>query len=403
MGIKVTETTKKLLKLKQRLRCVCGGTSASKTMSILMILIDYAQSNKNKKIDIMSESYPHLEDGVIKDFKTIMIDREYWKDRRWNETKHYYIFETGTIIKFLSIDKLGKAHGPRRDVLFLNEANNINYNIYDQLEVRTKEIIWLDWNPVSEFWYYTEIKGKVPHDFLTVTYLDCLNALDDRIIKSIERRKNRKNWWRVYGQGLLGEIENKIYSGWEIVDEVPHHARLERYGLDFGYTNDPTAIVAVHYYDGGYILDEIAFRTGMKNKVIGELILDQERSALVIADSAEPKSIDEIKEMGIDICGVSKKRGESKDKSFVKWKIDLVQEQRISVTKRSLNIIKEYRNYLWSVDKDGNTINVPEHEFSHSMNAIEYAFVSILKSPVIKEYKASPAVLPFYGDQDLSF
>jgi len=119
----ITIATKKLLKLDKRIRAVCGGTSASKTYSILMILIDYAQSNRNKKIDIMSESYPHLEDGAIKDFKGIMIDREYWKDDRWNETKHVYTFETGCVIKFISVDKLGKAHGPRRDVLFINEAN----------------------------------------------------------------------------------------------------------------------------------------------------------------------------------------------------------------------------------------------------------------------------------------
>ena len=192
-----TKATQKIFSLKKRIRAVCGGTSASKTISILVWLIDYAQSNKNKKIDVMSESYPHLEDGAIRDFKAILLDRGYWRDERWNSTKHTYTFETGSILKFISIDKLGKAHGPRRDVLFMNEANNIDWAIYEQLEVRTKEVIWLDWNPSSEFWYYSNIKDTIDHDFITLTYLDCKEVLPQTIIDSIEIKKSNKNWWRV--------------------------------------------------------------------------------------------------------------------------------------------------------------------------------------------------------------
>jgi len=400
---KITQATTKLLKLKKRLRFVAGGTSASKTISILFIIIDYCQSNENKRFDVMSESYPHLEDGAIKDFKDIMIDRGYWKDTRWNATGHYYKFETGTILKFKSVDKLGKAHGPRRDGLFLNECNNIAYNIYDQLEVRTKDVVWGDWNPVTEFWYDTEIEGKIDHDFLRLTYLDCLDALPKSIVDSIESKKHKKNWWRVYGMGLKGEIEGKIFKNWEIVEEVPHHARLVRYGLDFGFTNDPSSLVAVYYYDGGYILDEIAFRTGMMNRVIADLILEQDYQALVIADSAEPKAIAEIKERGIDIMGIAKTKGETKDKTWTKWSIELVQDVKISVTKRSLNVIKEYRNYLWKVDRDGKVLNEPEHEFSHSMDAVRYAMVSIIKKPKIPMQQASSPVLPYYGDKDVMF
>ncbi len=125
-----TEATKKIFSLTKRIRAICGGTSASKTISILVWIIDYCQSRNNRRFDIMSESYPHLEDGTIKDFKSIMIDRGYWDDNRWNDTKHIYKFETGTVLKFISIDKLGKAHGPRRDGLFMNECNNIDYKIY---------------------------------------------------------------------------------------------------------------------------------------------------------------------------------------------------------------------------------------------------------------------------------
>ena len=373
-----TLATQKIFALKKRIKAVCGGTSASKTISILVWCIDYSQSNRNKKVDVMSESYPHLEDGAIKDFKSIMMDRGYWNDDRWNATKHFYTFETGTVLKFISIDKLGKARGPRRDVLYINEANNIPFNIYEQLEVRTKEHIWLDWNPSNEFWYYTEIqypvdeygRQRIDHDFLTLTYLDCINVLDPRIIQSIESRKHRKGWWKVYGLGELGEVEGKIYKNWRIIDEIPFEARLERRGLDFGYSNDPTSIVDIYKFNDGYILDEITFLKGLSNKQIADILSSKEDTVMVVADSAEPKSIDEIAAYGVNIIGAVK------GKDSVCNGIQFVQDQQISLTRRSANILKEYRNYLWEVDKNGKILNVPEHAFSHSMDAVRYGFSS---------------------------
>jgi len=374
MGFQVTRATNRLLGLTKRLRCVCGGTAASKTISILMILIDYAGSNRNKKIDVMSESYPHLEDGAIADFKRIMIDRGYWKDDNWNETKHFYTFETDSVIKFISIDKLGKAHGPRRDVLFINEANNISWNIFDQLKVRTKEIIWLDWNPVTEFWYYTEIKDRIEHDFITLTYEDCREALPQNIIDDIESHKENKAWWKVYGLGQLGELEGKIYTGWQIIDEIPHEARLERRGLDFGYTNDPTVLEDIYYYNGGFIIDEQIYQKGLSNKSIADTIKNLVNPhTLVVADSAEPKSIDEIKSYGINIIGAIKGPGS------VYQGIQFVQAQKVSVTSRSVKTIKAYRNYLFSIDKNGNVTNDPDdkiHEWSNPMDAIRYGLDS---------------------------
>jgi len=339
-----------------------------------MILIDYAGSNRNKKIDVMSESYPHLEDGAIADFKRIMIDRGYWKDDNWNETKHFYTFETDSVIKFISIDKLGKAHGPRRDVLFINEANNISWNIFDQLKVRTKEIIWLDWNPVTEFWYYTEIKDRIEHDFITLTYEDCREALPQNIIDDIESHKENKAWWKVYGLGQLGELEGKIYTGWQIIDEIPHEARLERRGLDFGYTNDPTVLEDIYYYNGGFIIDEQIYQKGLSNKSIADTIKNLVNPhTLVVADSAEPKSIDEIKSYGINIIGAIKGPGS------VYQGIQFVQAQKVSVTSRSVKTIKAYRNYLFSIDKNGNVTNDPDdkiHEWSNPMDAIRYGLDS---------------------------
>lgn len=370
----MTTATRKLLALKKRIRAVCGGTSASKTVSILMCIIDWCQTNHGKKFDVIAESVPHLDDGAIKDFTAIMTDRGYWRDALWNKTMRTYTFETGTVLKFKSVDKLGKAHGPRRHGLFLNEANNIPYEIYDQLEVRTSEVVWLDWNPSTEFWYYTEVKDRVDHDFITLTYLDALEALPKEIVESIESKKDRKNWWQVYGLGQLGEAEGKIYRDWRIIDEIPHEARLERRGLDFGYSVDPTVLIDVYYLNGGFILDERLYQKGLSNRSIADFILNLDGpQTLVVADSAEPKSIDELKEYGVNVIGATKGQGS------VFQGIQFVQDQRISVTKRSLKTIKAYRNYLFRKDKVGKVMNEPDdavHEWSNPMDAIRYALSS---------------------------
>lgn len=366
---KRTTATEKILALKNRIRAVAGGTAASKTISILMYLIDYAQNVENEVITVVSESYPHLDGGAIRDFKNIMIDSKWWRDSEWNESKHIYTFETGTIIEFKSIDKFGKAHGPRRDVLFINEANNIAYQIADQLITRTRKFVFLDWNPSAEFWFYTEmLPNRKDLDFITLTYKDN-EALDQTTIDEIESHKHNKNWWKVYGLGELGELEHKIYKDWKIIDEIPHEARLEMYGLDFGYSVDPTVIEAIYYYNGGWIIDEVTYQKGLSNRTIAD-ILGAKKSALVIADSAEPKSIDEISSYGINIVPAEKGQGS------VYQGIQFVQDQKISVTKRSVKTIKAYRNYLFKVDNDGKVINEPDdsvHEWSNPMDAIRYA------------------------------
>jgi len=364
-----TTGTKKILKLNKRIRGVAGGTGASKTISILLWLIDYAQTHKNELISVVSESFPHLKRGAMRDFLNIMEVHKYFKPDKWNKTDYTYIFETGSRIEFFSADQPGKVRGPRRDILFINEANNISYETYTQLEVRTNKIIWLDWNPVAEFWFYEEVKNKEGVDFLILTYRDN-EALDKNIVRAIESRKGNKNWWRVYGLGLLGEAEGRIYTGWKAINSIPHEARLERYGLDFGYSNDPTAILAIYYYNGGYILDEITYQKGLSNRQIADILLNKD-GGLVIADSAEPKSIDEIASYGVSIIG------SRKGKDSVLQGIQYVQEQRISVTKRSLNLLKEYRNYLWLTDKEGKIINEPSPIFNHLMDALRYGMESL--------------------------
>mgnify|MGYP003145441797 CR=1 FL=1 len=366
-----TTATKKVIAMDERIRVVQGGTSASKTISILLYLIHLAQSDTTPTTtSIVSESFPHLRRGCIKDFLSIMEEHQYYVDGNWDRTNFTYTFETKSKIEFFSVDQSEKVRGARRDRLFINEANNVTFSAFEELEVRTKEFIYIDFNPTSEFWIFTDVLGvRTDSGHVILTYKDN-EALDQSIVDSIEQRKNRRGWWQVYGLGQLGEVEGKIYKDWKIIDSIPHEAKLVRYGLDFGYTNDPSSIVAVYEYNEGLIVDEITYQTGLKNRQIAD-VFDTQEKALTIADSAEPKSIDEIKEYGVNIVGAVKGKGS------VMHRIQATQEKRISVTKRSINIIKEYRNYLWQTDKEGKTINEPEHQFSHSMDAISYAIASL--------------------------
>lgn len=373
----LTTATKKLLKLKKRVRAVAGGTSAGKTISILQILIDDAQTDTNPTLtSVVSESFPHLRKGAMRDFLSIMQEHGYFKDDRWSKTDYTYTFESGSKIEFFSADQPGKVRGPRRDRLFVNEGNNVGQESFEQLLLRTREYAFIDWNPVSEFYMYTDyIDKRDDLDFIVLTYKDN-EALDASIVREIESRKDNKQFWQVYGLGLLGEAEGRIYTGWQIIDEIPHEARLERYGLDFGYSNDPTAIVAIYYYNGGYILDEITYQKGLSNKQIADILKNQPTS-IVIADSAEPKSIDELKLYGVNVIPVTK------GADSVVQGISYVKDQRISVTKRSVNGIKEYRNYLWLTDKDGRILNKPIDLWNHFLDATRYGFEGLRGSNTV--------------------
>lgn len=360
--------------LSKRLRVIQGGTSASKTVSILLYLIHLAQSDTSPTLtSVVAESIPHLKRGAMRDFKKILQEQKYWREENWNATDSTYRFETGSQIEFFSSDNGDKLRGARRDRLFINEANNVPFDAFEQLEVRTKDFCFLDFNPTNEFWLFTEVLGKRDDtEHIILTYKDN-EALAPEIVTSIEQRKTRKNWWKVYGEGQLGEVEGKIYKDWQIIDAIPHEARLERRGLDFGYSNDPSAIVDIYRYNGGFILDEVLYQKGMTNKQIADVLNAQEQKVLTIADSAEPKSIDELRLYGCSVIPANKGQGS------VLQGIQYIQDQRISITKRSVNIINEYRNYLWKTDKDGKVLNEPEHQFSHSMDALRYGFNGLLE------------------------
>jgi phage terminase large subunit len=384
-----TTATSKILALTKRIRVIAGGTSASKTISVLMQLIDLCQSDEIPTLtSVVSETTPHLKRGAIRDFLNIMQNHGYYDDKRWNKTDFIYTFESGSKLEFFSADQPGKVRGPRRERLFLNEANNVTWEAADQLMVRTKDLIIIDYNPVAEFWVHEEILNNPErdHDFITLTYKDN-EALSPEIVQDIEAHRHNKNWWTVYGLGQLGEVEGRIFTGWQAIDEVPHEARLERRGLDFGYSQDPAAIVDVYWYNGGYILDERMYLRNQSNRMLATFLNNIERAdVLCVADSAEPKSIDEMREYGSPVIAAQKGPG-SLNRS-----IRHMQDQRISYTKRSLNLAREYRRYYWKKDKDDDTkiLDIPEQGDDHLLDAARYALES-LRPAEAKEERVPPA------------
>ncbi|NQX03690.1 terminase [Rathayibacter sp. VKM Ac-2856] len=385
--LKQTTALHKISSLTRRLRIIQGGTSASKTFSILAYLIHVAQTNLDILISVVSESMPHFRLGAIRDFGFIMKAQRYWEEGAWSTVYNTYTFPNGATIEFFSVDS-SKAHGPRRDVLFLNECNNVSYEIYTQLETRTRELIILDYNPTSEFWVHTEVMPHNVHDFLKLTYRDN-EALAPVIVRSIESRMHDTNYWRVYGLGEIGILEGVIYDNWEQVEGVPAGATLLRHTLDFGFTNDPFAIVDVYRYQGGFLLDEQLYLTDQKNKALANALRRAEGLApaaqdgnyvgrihtLTIGDSSEPKSIAEIRDYGVTITGAVK------GPDSIDYGIQLVQQQKLYVTARSVNLIKELRNYVRKVDKKtGKSLNVPIDDWNHALDAVRYGIADVLSA-----------------------
>lgn len=388
MAYAITTAYKKIKTLESRIRIVQGGTSAGKTIATLLLLIDYATRNDNKLITVASINHPHLRRGALRDLKNILTENNYWDyyQIKENKAESTFTFFNGSMIEFVALDE-GKARGSRRDVLFLNEANLVSGEVFDQLEVRTKDFSIIDYNPTAEFWAHTDYVGTEGVDFVICTYKDN-EALDPNIVKSIERRKSNKNWWRVYGEGQIGELQGLVYNDWTAIDGIPDEAELLGYGLDFGFTNDPTAGVKVYKYGEGYILDEFLYRQGLFNSDIAGVIKDNNlENELGIADSSAPKDIAEIGELGCTIKGAMKQSGDSKQ-SYNQWAIAKIQEVEISYTKSSTNLQREYLGYMWATNRAGKSLNVPEDGSDHLLDAMKYKMIAVLAPPKKIEWSA---------------
>lgn len=381
VGFQVTTAIKKLHSLKKRKKVVQGGTSAGKTWAILPILIDRAIRNDMLECSVVSESIPHLRRGAMKDFLKIMMLTGRYRDNQWNRSTLKYTFSNGSYIEFFSVEQPDKLRGARRNVLYVNEANNIPFEAYRQLSIRTNGDIWIDFNPTSLFWAHKEVVGSKDAEYITLTYVDN-EALDDTIISDIEEARDKAhisdywaNWWKVYGLGEIGSLEGVCIPDWKKIEVIPEGARLLGYGMDFGFTNDPTTLVGIYKYNDAYIFDEMIYDTGLLNSDISSLLKEMDVSELIYADSAEPKSIAELKSYKHNITACKK------GKDSIKYGINLINQNKVYVTEGSSNLITELQSYTWKKDREGNTLNQPVDNFNHAIDAVRYGLTSLLENP----------------------
>lgn len=375
-----TTAINKILSLKKFVKGVQGGTSAGKTFGILPILIDIAAKNPNTEISVVAESIPHLKRGAMKDFKKIMVELNRWFPDRWNATDFKYNFANGSQIEFFSADNDSKLRGARRDYLYMNECNNMTFHAYTELASRTKLGVYLDWNPTNTFWFNEELQNDADVDYLTINYLDneaCPESALNFILKAKEKSTTStfwSNWYKVYGLGEIGSLQGAVFENWQQCDSIPKDAEYVSSGLDWGFTNDPTAMLDVYRYNGCLYVDERIYQTRLTNsdivarlKTMGVL-----PTSSIVADSAEPKSIQDLTNAGY-LVEAARKGPDS-----IKNSIDRLQQYTIFVTKASLNLIKELRNYKWKVDNSGKSLNVPIDEFNHLIDALRYVALNKL-------------------------
>ncbi len=361
-----------------------GGTRSTKTWSLLQLMLTIATS-KRVLISVVSESMPHLRKGAMRDFERILESAKAIEDKHYthNRTGHVYGFPNGGKIEFFSADSYTKVHGAQRDILFINECNNLEYEIFRQLAIRTSDTIFLDWNPRSRFWFEEHLEGREDCTLIHSTYKDN-PFLTPMQIAEIESNQSDSNWWRVYGLGETGSVEGLVYTNWKISQTYPSEYKREFICIDFGFTNDPTAILRVRLSGGELWVDEIAYRTGMLNQDIVKELKDAgvARGAQIVCDSAEQKSIAEINNLGgFRAVPVAKGKG-----SIVAG-ITQVQAYKLNVTQRSLGTIDELRNYSWKRDINGNYINEPIDRYNHSLDALRYGVITYLSA-------AKPLTLP---------
>lgn len=381
----LTTAIKKMSRLKARKRIVQGGTSAGKTFGILPLLIDQAIKEPNLEISVVSESIPHLRRGALKDFLKIMIMLNRYRDSQFNKSTLKYTFGNGSYIEFFSVDQPDKLRGARRNVLYVNEANNIPFDAYNQLAIRTSGDIWIDYNPTNEFWAHKQVLIDEDAELEVLTYKDN-EALPESIVKEIEKAKEKaktstywENWWKVYGLGQVGSLEGVCVTDWKEI-QLPTEARLLCAGLDWGYSNDPSSLILLYKYNNAYVFDEVFYQKGLLNSEISNLLNSHDIKTIIYADSAEPKSIAELQSYGHQILPVSKGR------DSIVYGINLINQNEVYITSRSKNLINELRNYIWLTDKEGNKMNKPIDAYNHAIDAMRYALTSQLEDPNKGEY-----------------
>ena len=355
-----------------RITIVQGGTSAGKTYAILQALIIGAYKGSiTGLISIVSESLPHLKRGALRDFKKILQDNELYTVSNHNRTDNTYTIND-TTFEFFSADQDDKLRGARRDYLFINEANNISYQAWSELFIRTRKWSIIDFNPVAEFWAHTEILGHPEEDFRDKVRFVKLNythneALDQVTIDNIESRKHDPDWWRVYGLGEVGLPQNAIFppSVWSI-GNLPENARYICSGMDFGESN-PTTLIDLWQHDGIDYYDEIHYEAGFGFDKLMAVIRAGDVRRMVVADPSHETVIRQLGQHGVQIMGVKKFRGS------VDGGLAMMKAKPFVVTKRSINLIKELRNYVYERTRSGILLDTPRKYLDHAIDASRYA------------------------------
>lgn len=370
-----------LIKSDKRIIVEQGGTRSGKTYNILLWLIFYyTERNTDKTITICRKSFPSLRASVMRDFFDILRNHDLYREDYHNKSSHEYHLN-GNLVEFISLDQPQKIRGRKRNLLYINEANELFYEDWQQLIFRTDGRIILDYNPSESFhWIYDRVIPREDCDFYQTTYRDN-PFLDQQIKNEIERLKETdEDYWRIYGLGERGMSRATIFQFG--TSEIPQEAKLISYGLDFGYTNDPSALVAVYTHGDNLYLDELLYRTGMTNRDLHHHLqsLGLDRRDEIFADSAEPKSIEELHRFGWNI------KPTAKGQDSINAGIDILKRHKIFATSRSNNLIKELQNYKWTEDKNGNLLNKPIDVMNHALDASRYAVYNKLSKPNYGRY-----------------
>lgn len=344
-----------------------GGTRSSKTWSTLQLLhLVCVNSEKPLVISCVAATLPMVKRGMMRDFKQMLITENEWGENAFNKSECTYTYPNGCIIEFFGVDNASKVHGSARDILFVNEAQTIPREIFRQLDIRTRKKVVIDFNPVRKFWGETEFVGD---RYITIhsTYKDN-PYLSKEQVGAIERNKDDANWWRIYGEGETGGVEGNVYPSYEVIEDMPETFTGRCLGLDFGFVNDPTAIVDIRFQGWDLYVDLLCYETGLLNASIADYLTSNMLHRLItVCDNAEQKSIVELQQRRIKAIPCVKGRGS------VAGGIAQVKQFRLHVTKRSVKLLDELDNYKFIKDEATDTYtNETIDAWNHALDALRY-------------------------------
>ena len=377
-----TTALEKIEAMTERIKVIQGGARAGKTIAILIILCDLSFEVQNKIISIVTDSYPNLEKGAMRDWEKLIKATGRERYFKVNLSKHTWTnLCTGTVLEFFSCDT-EDALGAGRDYLFVNEASRITHQTYDQLALRTTGDIWLDYNPTHEFWVHTDLlKRPKGVSFLKLTYLDN-EAIPPTVLDELLAHKGdgTSNWWRVYGLGEVGSLEGNVYEGWTPVENLPEGYVLRRYGVDFGFSNDPTAVVAVYEGEDSSICIDLKL---YENKLLTPQLVEKCKElpeGLFVCDNARPEIIAEMQANGVRAIGCNKTAGEKMNGKL--YNIELVKRRKVLYIANN-DLEREYLTYAWRTKKStGEVLDEPQDGNDHAMDALAYAVRDMERKPI---------------------